>query len=122
MRFTRRLIAAVALAAVALAVPAALSAIAGWPLPTSMPDWDHVITALPQGDLPATVVIKTLACAVWFIWAQLIWALLWELAAVIRHPHDPPAHHAAPLVPHTVHLGIGRLVAFLIATTVTVAA
>src|SRR3954451_3608144 len=115
MRLLRRLLAVLGLAAVATGVPLVLIVIAGWPPPTSMADWDHVVTAFRQGDLPAAVVIKALACVVWVIWAQLVWALLWEVAAAIRHPHDPPAQHAAPLVPRAVHLGVGRLVAFLIA-------
>jgi hypothetical protein len=116
----RRALAAVAIAAAVVVVPALLVAIAGWPLPARLPDPERVTTAVRQGDLPADVIVKTLAVLVWICWAQLTWALTWEIAAQLRHPHDPPAHHRPPLVPRTVHRGVGRLVAFILAAGITV--
>lgn len=106
--------------AAVIAVPALLVAVARWPLPSRIPNWDRVATAIRQGDIPGAVVIKSLACVLWFIWLQFVWAITWEFAAQIRHPHDPPADHAAPLVPRTVHRSVGRLVAFVLAAGMTI--
>lgn len=106
--------------AAVIAVPALLVAVARWPLPSRMPNWDRVATAIRQGDLPGAVVIKSLACVLWIVWLQFVWAITWEFAAQIRYPHDPPADHAAPLVPRTVHRSVGRLVAFVLAAGITI--
>ena len=106
--------------AAVIAVPALLVAVARWPLPSRMPNWDRVAKAIRQGDLPGAVVIKSLACVLWIVWLQFVWAITWEFAAQIRHPHDAPADHAAPLVPRTVHRSVGRLVAFVLAAGITI--
>lgn len=106
--------------AAVIAVPALLVAVARWPLPGRMPNWERVATAIRQGDLPGSVVIKSLACVLWIVWLQFVWAITWEFAAQIRHPHDPPADHTAPLVPRTVHRSVGRLVAFVLAAGITI--
>ncbi len=106
--------------AAVIAVPALLVAVARWPLPSRMPKWDRVATAIRQGDLPGVVVIKSLACVLWIVWLQFVWAIAWEFVAQLRHPHDPPADHAAPLVPRTVHRSVGRLVAFVLAAGITI--
>lgn len=78
-RLVRALFAAVAIVAVLVGVPTLLIAVASWPLPTSVPDWDNVYWSARQGDIPAEFVIKAFACVVWLAWAQIAWALLWEL-------------------------------------------
>jgi DNA-binding SARP family transcriptional activator len=118
MAVARRALALAAVVAMVAGVPVLLWAIAGWPLPTRIPDWDRVVTALRQGDVAADVVIKVLACAVWVCWAQFVWAFAWELATQLRHPYDPPAERPVPLVPRSVHRPVGRLVAFVLAAGV----
>lgn len=116
----KRLLAAIGVLALAAGVPVLLVRIAGWPLPTRMPDWDRVTTAIRQGDVPAKFVINTLACALWVCWAQLTWSLLWETVAQLRHSHDPPAQHVAPLVPTTMHRTVARIVAFMLSASIAV--
>ena len=96
--FARSLLAAVGIIAVLFGVPVALIAMAGWPLPTQMPDWDHVYWSARQGNIPAEFVIKTLACVVWLAWAQVAWALLWELAVNVPRAMRGRAGVSSPLV------------------------
>ena len=109
------------LAAITVGIPVLLIAIAGWPLPRQLPDWDRVRIAIQQGDIPADVVINTLAVIVWIAWAQLVWALGWELAVNLPRAENGEPARPAPLVPAAVAGGVGRLVAVLFAVGLTVA-
>lgn len=120
MRTLRRIAAITTLAAITLGIPIILTAIGRWPLPTRLPNWTNVRIAIQQGNLPATVVLKTLATIGWITWAQLAWATSWEIATQLRHPHDAPAVRPAPLVPRAVHSSIGRLVAVAFAATLVI--
>lgn len=121
-RRLRSLLALAVLAGVAVGIPLVLVRVADWPLPTRMPDWDRVRLAIRQNDIPAAVVIKTLACVVWIAWAQMMWALAWELAVNIRTTGDGGGQPArtAPLVPTAMSIGMGRLVAAILAIGLTV--
>jgi hypothetical protein len=72
--------AALGVLVVAIGVPILLAAVAGWPLPTQVPDWSNVYWSARQQHVPADFVLKTLAVVAWLAWAQLMWAMLWELA------------------------------------------
>ena len=120
MRTLRRIAAITTLAAITLGIPLVLAAIGRWPLPTRLPNWTNVRVAIQQGNLPATVVLKTLATIGWITWAQLAWATTWEIATQLRHPHHAPAVRPAPLVPRAVHSSIGRLVAVAFAATIVI--
>ena len=117
----RSLAALAVLVAVTVGIPVLLIAIAGWPLPRQLPDWNGIRTALQQGDIPAEVVINTLAVVVWIAWAQLVWALGWELAVNLPRTQNGEPAKAAPLVPAALGSGVGRLVAVLFAVGLTVA-
>ncbi len=69
-------------AIVVIGMPIVLISIAGWPLPTSIPNVSNVSTAIQQGNIPAEVIIKALACVLWLVWAQLVWSLVWEVIYV----------------------------------------
>jgi DNA-binding SARP family transcriptional activator len=107
----RALMALALLAALTAGVPAMLIALARWPLPTRMPDWAHERIALQQGDTPATVVMKTIAVGVWIAWAQLVWAMLWEIAVNLPLTNRGQRPRRAPLVAPALGGGIARLVA-----------
>jgi nucleoid-associated protein YgaU/DNA-binding SARP family transcriptional activator len=112
MKHRLRALAAVALLAVlAVGVPVVMIKIAGWPLPTRMPDWARVRIALQQGDIPAEVVLKTIAVGVWIAWAQLMWALLWEIAVNVPLTTRGQRPRRAPLVAPALGGGVARLVA-----------
>jgi nucleoid-associated protein YgaU len=117
----RSLAALALLTAITVGIPVLLIAIAGWPLPRQLPHWDRVLTAIQQGDIPAQVVINTLAVIVWIAWAQLVWALGWELAVNLPRAQSGEPARPAPLVPAAVTCGVGRLVAVLFAIGLTVA-
>ena len=70
----------VLVAALLVGVPVLLIVVAGYPLPTKMPNWDNVYWAARQGNITSTFVIKTFACVVWLAWAQMAWAIVWEFA------------------------------------------
>jgi hypothetical protein len=109
------------LVAVTVGIPALLIVTAGWPLPRHIPDWNGIRTAIQQGDIPAEVVINTLAVIVWIAWAQLVWALGWEIAVNLPRTQNGEPAKAAPLVPAALGSGVGRLVAVLFAVGLTVA-
>ena len=105
-----------ALIGLLVGLPVLLIRIAGWPLPTKMPDWDHVAQMVQQGDLPAPAVLKTLAVVLWVAWLMVLWAFVWEVAKSL--PSTSRAERprpSAPLVPATVSDGVGRLVAAVLA-------
>jgi DNA-binding SARP family transcriptional activator len=107
----RALTALALLTVLAVGAPVVLIKIAGWPLPTRMPDWTHVRVALQQGDIPAAVVLKTIAVGVWIAWAQLMWAVLWEIAVNVPLTTRGQRPRRAPLVAPALGGGIARLVA-----------
>ena len=79
-RLVRGIGAMVLLVALVVGVPALLVAVAGYPLPVKPPNWSNVYWATRQGNVESTFVIKALACVVWLAWAQLTWAIVWEIA------------------------------------------
>ena len=64
-----------------------------------MPNWDNVYWAIRQGDVPAEAVIKLFACVAWLAWAQIAWALLWELVVNVPRTVRGDPDREAPLTP-----------------------
>lgn len=114
-------VALVVVSVLVIVVPVVLIRLAGWPLPTSMPDWERTHRAVNQGDIPADAVLNALAAIVWLIWFQLIWALIWELAVNVPRVTHGRVTRQAPLVPASVGNGIGRLVALILTIGTVVA-
>ena len=112
--------AVLALLALVVGVPVLLVAVAGWPLPTDLPDWSTATRAISQGDIPATTVLKGLAVVVWIIWLQLVWALVWEIAVNLPRLNRGQRSRRAPLVVAPVGSGIGRLVTLALAAGIAV--
>lgn len=73
-----------ALVALAAGVPLGLVAVAGWPLPRSLPSLDAVADALAAPELPDAVLVKGAAVVVWVAWAALMGCVLVEIAAWLR--------------------------------------
>lgn len=113
-RLARAVFALVVLAALVVGIPLLLVAIGHWPLPTRMPDWHHVQRALRQGDIPSTVVLKTIATLVWIAWLQLAWALLFELMVNVPRTIHGLEARTPPLTPKLYAAGAGRLVSLLL--------
>lgn len=109
------LAAIVAIALLVVGVPLLLTRIAGWPFPGSIPDAGRVRRGITQGDIPAEVVVNVIAVVVWLIWAQMLWALIWEVAVNLPRVTNGRRTRPAPLVPAPVGNGIGRLVALVLA-------
>lgn len=109
------------LATITVGVPAVLIAIAGWPLPTSVPALGDVWMRVQQGDIPSATVVQALAVVVWLIWMQLTWALVWEVGVNLRRIGDRQPPMPAPLVPIAIGHGMSRLVAMIFSATVIVA-
>jgi DNA-binding SARP family transcriptional activator/LysM repeat protein len=109
------LTAACGLLALVAGTPVLLIAIAGWPLPTTMPDLESLRTALEQQHIPAELVVNTLAAVVWIIWAQLLWALVWETTVngprLVRGQRVRPA----PLVVGPLNALAARLLTTILA-------
>jgi nucleoid-associated protein YgaU len=123
-RVVHRLRSVLALAvvlALVVGVPTLLAFVAGWPLPRRFPDWDRVSTALRQGDIPGDVVVKALAVLVWIAWAQVAWAVVWELVVNVPRVNHGQRPQPAPLVPAAMGNGVGRLVALVLSIGITLA-
>ena len=88
----------VALLALLVGIPLVLMATVGWPLPDRWPAPSAMLTALQQGNVPAEVVVNALAVVVWLLWAQLAWAVGWELAVNGRRLTRGLRTAPAPLV------------------------
>lgn len=92
---TKALAALLATALLLIGVPVALIAVAGYPLPTTIPSWDLISRHLSDGDVPDEFVIGVFACVVWITWAQLAYALIVEFIAAARGT----AARRAPVLP-----------------------
>jgi DNA-binding SARP family transcriptional activator len=75
---------AAALVIVVLAVPVALVATVGWPLPAVAPRLDVIGDALTRGDIADATWLKALACVVWLAWTQLTIAIALEAVGAGR--------------------------------------
>lgn len=117
LRRVRSLGALALLLAIAVGVPAVLVAIAHWPFPQHVPNWSRVWVAIQQGDIHAAVVIKVIAALLWVAWAQLMWALAWELAVNVPSKSHGIKQRRAPMVPVSIGIGMGRLVAMAFAAS-----
>lgn len=118
VRLMRFVFGVVAVGAVLVGIPLMLVKIAGWPLPTYVPDPTDVMTAIEQRNIPSTFVIKVLAVLLWLIWAQFAWASLWELAVNARRLGRHRDTVPAPLVSGRMQRGAARFIASLFTATV----
>lgn len=118
VRLVRFVFGVVAVAAVFVGIPLMLVKIAGWPLPTYVPDPTDVMTAIEQHNIPSTFVIKALAVLLWLLWVQFAWASLWELAVNARRLGHNRDSLPAPLVHGGMQRGAARFIASLFTATV----
>ena len=79
----RRLLAALALAALVVGVPVVLAVVIGWPLPGSLQDLRDIPAAL-SSPLAPSLVIEVLAIVAWAAWAHFVCCVLVEVAAATR--------------------------------------
>lgn len=93
------------LLAIALAPPVLLIGLVGWPLPTTVPSLEVMDSAIRSGIADATIV-KGLACLAWLAWAQVMLAVLIDIASVARGGLTPQV----PVLPG-IQVATGRLVA-----------
>lgn len=84
LRLVRGIVALGILAALGAGTPLALTRIAGWPLPRSMPGWDSLSQPIPDA-----VFLKVVATVCWLAWAQLMACLLVEVIACLRGEATP---------------------------------
>jgi DNA-binding SARP family transcriptional activator len=80
---SRRLLAALALAALIAGVPVGLAAVIGWPLSGSLPDLAELRTVL-SSPLAPSLVIDVLALVAWAAWAHFAVCVLVELTTAAR--------------------------------------
>lgn len=107
-----------ALAVVLVGIPMLLINIAGWPLPTKIPDWSNAARMMQQGNIEGTTVLKVLACVVWAAWLVVAWAIVWEAVVNVPRMISGRRHQPTPLAPAAVSKGVGWLFTVLLATTV----
>jgi hypothetical protein len=76
--------AVLAVLAVLVGVPAALVVGIGWPLPSDVPSLDAVATALRYGQIAPSTLLRSLAVALWIVWAMTALSIALEVVAVAR--------------------------------------
>ncbi len=65
-------------------VPLVLVILVGNPLPSSAPSWAQLSEVIDSGALPSGVLVKVVACFVWFWWFQLAISTVSEVTARLR--------------------------------------
>ena len=65
-------------------VPLVLVVLVGNPLPSSAPSWVQLSEVIDSGALPSGVLVKVVACFVWFWWLQLAISTVSEVTARLR--------------------------------------
>lgn len=108
-RILRSGAALVLLLALVIGVPLALIALAGWPLPSKVPDVRNMITMARQNNLQADFVVKSIALVVWLAWLQLMTAVVWEVAVNVPRLLSGRRQRRAPLVITPVANGVAKL-------------
>lgn len=77
-------------------VPAMLTTLIGWPLPSRLPSWDEVTVVLTSAPTER-LLMNTLAVAAWAVWAAFVTSLTSEVIALARHGladrHTQPVGH-----------------------------
>ncbi|MDH3302628.1 MAG: hypothetical protein OES24_19185 [Acidimicrobiia bacterium] len=114
--FIRAAVSVVALVGLVAGVPWLLVNLAGWPLPTAWPDWGQVWLDVRQFNIDGRWVIETLAAAAWLLWAQVLWALLFEGLNMVNTGRGRVAR-SAPLTLPVVSVLVSRLVAGVVSIT-----
>lgn len=99
-----------------IGVPWLLVALAGWPLPAAWPDWSQVWVDVRQLNIDAGWVTGGLAIAAWLLWAQMIWAVLFELIGMARAGRGVAARPAPLTLPVVTSLA-ARLIAGVVSVT-----
>ncbi|MFK8025155.1 MAG: LysM peptidoglycan-binding domain-containing protein [Ilumatobacter sp.] len=117
-RFAKAIAAAAVLSFLTIGVPIVLWFVAGWPLPSSVPDLGTTAERIRQGDIAAHAVIDTIAVVVWLAWAQLAWSVLWETAVNVPRLSSGRTWRPPPLVLSPVGNGVARLVSVVLAVGV----
>lgn len=118
LRWLRIVAGLATLTALVVGVPLILIRTAGWPLPSSMPAVGDVTTRIGQGDIQAEAVVNTLAVIVWIVWAQFMWAVLWETIVNVPRLMSGRRWRPAPLVLSPVGDGVARLFSVILAVGV----
>ncbi|MGH9180706.1 MAG: hypothetical protein ACRDY5_03195, partial [Acidimicrobiales bacterium] len=71
----------VVLAGLLVGIPVVLARSVGWPLPETAPDWEAVGRALGGASVSDDVLLKSLACATWALWALIVACFVAEAVA-----------------------------------------
>jgi LysM repeat protein len=91
------LFALLALLFLCIAVPVGLWALAGWPLPSTVPSWSSITDALGSSQVPDDVLVKALAVVCWLVWIELVASVLVEAVALVRGRRAADVPLAGPL-------------------------
>jgi hypothetical protein len=93
--------ATVALVALIVGVPLALSAAVGWPLPHQVPSLSGLRTSLTSRGIPDRTLLDILACVAWVAWASVVLSIAEEALATLRgrsyRPSNPSPLNWWPL-------------------------
>lgn len=109
------------IALLGVVVPIVLVRVAGWPLPSVLPDVGETLTAIQQQNPPDGLVIGTFACIAWLLWAQVAWAFVWELIVNTRRLANGLDVRPAPFVTAAVNGLVARVASGTVALSLLAA-
>jgi hypothetical protein len=108
--------------ALLVGVPLVLWAAIGNPLSGFPQTWDEAELLVDQRNITADLLISVLACLLWLLWLQFVWAVLWELFVVGPRTNRGEVAKDAPGVPGFVRSIVSTVVSGLLSASVVASA
>ena len=108
--------------AVLVGVPLMLWRFIGNPLDLLPQSWDEARRMVDQRNVTADVMLAVLACVMWVLWFQFLWATLWELLVVGPKAGRGEVAREAPGVPRFIRSIVSAVASGLLSASVVASA
>ena len=107
---------------VLVAVPLLLWRFIGNPLVLLPQSWDEAQRMAQQRNVTADVMLAVLACVMWVLWFQFLWATLWELLVIGPKAGRGEVAREAPGVPRFIRSVVSAVTSGLLSASVVASA
>lgn len=108
--------------AVLVGVPLALWRFIGNPLDLLPQSWDEARRMVDQRNVTTDVLLAVLACVMWVLWLQFVWATLWELFVIGPRAGRGEVAREAPGVPRFIRSIVSAVTSGLLSASVVASA
>ncbi len=122
LRASRTLLAGLFGLAVLVGVPLVLWRFVGNPLDLLPQSWDEARRMVDQRNLTTDVLVAVLACVMWVLWFQFLWATLWELLVIGPKAGRGEVAREAPGVPRFIRSIVSAVTSGLLSAGVVASA